>query len=682
MKKQKFILFVSAALFVLMASFVLIGSYYTSKIPFISTTGFYIDGIDYDDPDLISAWAESYNGQDKQQIHCYQQYRSSVDYIYQDWRKDLRFVLKADIVSLEMPDSIWNKIDTIWFKTGKSVIKYDKNKMLDDWICTKTDSLIKFTSGQSQIPINTFQDGFQSFWDTKLLYVFKVNHLVLTALILAVCLFLFYFRYEFRLLLKRNCQNMRIKITKNKIFWAKLFVIVAGIITAFILVEVSLRILGYYHNKKHIVKNFTVAINTENTIICLGDSFTEGYGSSKGNAYPDVLQNLLNSESQINYIVANFGQSGKNTTQIKDEFFRYLDNHTPELVVLMAGSANYWNYYGFEDHNKFIYQIRTFKLIKLLWNELFVKTKFCDYTRPLFYTEEDYVKNRSEFHESIKNNSTGRSLMEPNDTLSFYSDRDLIYHKILYDENICSDTAFVSDLSTDLQQLYYIAVIAKVGEDVSINYFNSDYFRALYYYAKSFLVNAELRKKYLYLSVNEFPYLEDVYYQLLRSNYILPVLPKDFNQNRVCIADSMDFYRVKFGEEIDVSKLEDVKIVESNELNIETKKINIWVKNDLEDIILRCREKGIKIILMTYPFKYEEPLYWPVNDIIRELSVLYNIKLIDNFEIFKKNNSDTETLYVSDGHCNNKGYELMSKEVFNVLKKEKLLKGLNNTDVE
>jgi lysophospholipase L1-like esterase len=117
-------------------------------------------------------------------------------------------------------------------------------------------------------------------------------------------------------------------------------------------------------------------------------------------------------------------------------------------------------------------------------------------------------------------------------------------------------------------------------------------------------------------------------------------------------------------------------------LSIETRKINSWVKNDLEDIIIRCREKGIKVILMTYPFKYDKPLYWPINDIIRELSVSYNVKLIDNFEIFKDIEKDKDTYFVSDGHCNDKGYRVISNEIYKLLKNEKLLKGLNNTDAE
>ncbi|MDD3859409.1 MAG: SGNH/GDSL hydrolase family protein [Bacteroidales bacterium] len=677
MRKSKFILFVSAFLFVFTVTTVIIGSYFTSKVPFISTTGFFIDGIDPDDPDLISTWAEYENTKIEKQIYCFQQYRSSVDYIFEDWRKDMRFVLKADIVIIEMPDSIWNKVNTIWFKSGKSVIKYEKSEMLEDWICTKNNSLIRFTSGESQIPMKTFADGFQSFWNTKLLNVIKVKYIVVTALLFAVLLCLFNFRYKFKPLLIRSYQKLKVNIAKNKKFWTKAFVVFAGTIIAFILVESSLRIFGYFHKRQHIVKNYSIAENSENIVICLGDSFTEGFGSTNGNTYPEVLERLINSESLIEYKVANFGQSGKNTTQIKDEFYRYLENHTPELVVLMAGSANYWNYYGYEDRNKFIYQLRTFKLIKLIWNELFVSYELTENSNDLFYTEENYKENRNEFYKLLQMNLP----VKIEDSIIYYADRDLIYYNFLYADSLCFDSIYLSGLENELKQFCLVLNFHK-GIDLNIESLDSQYFRALYYYIKSFKVQGMLKTKYLYLSINEFPYIEDVYYQLLITKDIMPVLPSDFKRNRVCILDSLNYYRTKFGEDIDLIKVAEVYIDENQELNIETKKINNWIKSDLEDIIIKCQEKGIKVVLMTYPFKYEKPLFWPVNGVIKELSVLYNIKLIDNFEIFKEIETDNESYYVSDGHCNDRGYSLISNEIFKLLKAERLLKGFDNNYVE
>jgi len=676
-RSSKYILFASIFLFIFTVTTVIFSSYFTSKIPFISTTGFFIDGIDSDDPNLISTWAEYENTKIEKPIYCYQQYRSSVDYIYQDWRKDMRFVLKADIIVIEMPDSIWNKVNTIWFKSGKSVIKYEKSEMLENWICTKTDSLIRFTSGQSQISLKTFADGFQSFWNTKLTYFIKVKCMVLIAFVFSILLFLFNFRYKFKPLLIRIYQKLRANIARNMKFWSKVFVFVAGTIIALILIESSLRILGYFHKRQHIAKNYSISENSENIFICLGDSFTEGFGSSEGNSYPEVLEELINSESTIKYKVANFGQSGKNTTQIKDEFFKYLENHTPELVVIMAGSANYWNYYGFEDRNKWIYQIRTFKLIKLIWNELFVSNKHTENCTPLFYTEENYQENRNEFYELLQMNLP----VKIEDSLSYYADRDMIYYNLLYADSLCFDSIYLSGLENELKQFCLVINFYK-GVDINIDSLDSQYLRALYYYLKSFSENPQLRKKYLYLSINEFPYIEDVYYQLLKSKCIMPVLPNDFEHNRVCIIDSLNYYRTKFGEDIDLIKVAEVDIDENLDLSIKTRKINSWVKSDLEDIIIKCQEKGIKVILMTYPFKYEKPLFWPVNGVIKELSVLYNIKLIDNFEIFKEIETDNESYYVSDGHCNDRGYSLISNEIFKLLKAERLLKGFDNIDVE
>lgn len=681
MRKPKYILFISASIFVLTIAFVIIESYLTSKIPFISTTGFYIEGIDPDDPNLISAWAESFDGNNKKQVYCLQQYRSSVDYIYQDWRSDMKFYLRAEIVSIEMPERIWDKVKTVWFKTGEHVFVYNKDQMIADWLYSKTESGVKFTSDISQVPINSFADGFHCFLNAKLFNIILAKYLIGINLLFALGLLILHVRIELKQFFKLMLQKSIKRIKKNKTFWTKFLVFFGGILVAFILLEASLRILGYFHKKQHIVKNYSIAEDSQNIVICLGDSFTEGFGSTEGNSYPEVLKKLINSESNIEYEVANFGQSGKNTTQIKDEFFKYLENHTPELVVIMAGSANYWNYYGFEDHNKLIYQIRTFKLIKLIWNELFGNEIGNENDGDLFYTEENYVENRNDFYEKFKADSYNKNVYRIKDSLMYYNNRDLIYYNILNADSLCFDSIFISGLDDELKQLCLIANFYK-GVDIDIDSLDSEYYRALYYYIKSMNESPNYKRKYLCLSINESPYFEDVYFQLLKTKFIIPVLPNDFERKRVCILDSLNYYRAKFGEDIDLIKAANVYIEEDLDLNIETEKINSWVKNDLEDIIIKCQEKEIRVVLMTYPFKSDKPIFWPVNNIIRELSISYNLKLIDNFNMFKKFKDNYDSYYVSDGHCNDRGYAVISNGLFKLLKDEKMLKGFENKNVK
>ena len=97
-----------------------------------------------------------------------------------------------------------------------------------------------------------------------------------------------------------------------------------------IILEIGLRILGILH-----LKNDALEKSPENagknctTIVCLGDSFTVGEGSSYGNDYPSQLERLLNARAGENcFRVVNRGMSGKNTSQVLDklDFIMELDS--------------------------------------------------------------------------------------------------------------------------------------------------------------------------------------------------------------------------------------------------------------------------------------------------------------------------------------------------------------------
>lgn len=644
-------------------------SFRTAKIPFISTTGFYIQGIDADDPNLISATSEYKSNQENQSIYCLQQYRSTDDYIYNYWRKDMRFHFKADCVSLEMPDSIWEKVSFVWFKTGSRVIKYDKNLMEKDWTVGKEDGQIKFTSGEKQISENTFREGFSCFWNTSIVFGIP-NKLPLSLLLLLLSSMIVYGLWvEIKIVLNVIFKKLKSQVKKHKVFYSRIFSVFAGIVTVFILLETSLRIIGYYHEKQNINKNYPLATDADRLIVCLGDSFTEGIGSSSKNDYPAVLDRLVKAEFGTDYQVANFGQSGKNTKQIKDEFINYLSVKNPEVVILMAGSANYWNYYGFEDKNEFIYNIRTFKLIKLLWNQVFSdKTVKETVDRSNCFSGQDYVLNRNKFDEKLYE----LALIADDDSAKNLTVRDSIYSLILSKSTQEFSAEYRNSLDSDLQQLLLIYDFNK-GSDIDIKLLTSNYYRSVYFYLLSTKSEHFFKMTNLFMALSECPYLEDAYYDLIKENIYLPISKPDFDENKICIADTILYYKTKLGLILPGAINRKVFIEESIDLNIENGKINRWVEEDLEEIIVTCRQKGIRLIIMTYPFKYQNPLYAPVNQILIDLSKKYHISIVDNFSIFDKISVDKDSYFVADGHCSDKGYKLIAENLFKLIKSEKML---------
>ncbi len=153
----------------------------------------------------------------------------------------------------------------------------------------------------------------------------------------------------------------------------------------------------------------------------------------------------------------------------------------------------------------------------------------------------------------------------------------------------------------------------------------------------------------------------------------MPLLPQDFDTKRVCINDTIAYYNLKFGFSTAQENIGQVFIEESTDLEIENGKINRWVEEDLEDVIVACQKKGIKLIIMSYPYKYENPVYAPVNSVLEGLAQKYKIIFVDNYSNFSNLTSQRNSYFVADGHCSDIGYEFIAKEVFSVIKSEKLI---------
>jgi lysophospholipase L1-like esterase len=77
------------------------------------------------------------------------------------------------------------------------------------------------------------------------------------------------------------------------------------------------------------------------TVVCLGDSWTEGAVDGR---YPEMLEQRLNQrEKRRRYRVVNLGLSGTNSSQAFRRLVSWLDELHPDLVVVMTGNNDHWN---------------------------------------------------------------------------------------------------------------------------------------------------------------------------------------------------------------------------------------------------------------------------------------------------------------------------------------------------
>lgn len=85
------------------------------------------------------------------------------------------------------------------------------------------------------------------------------------------------------------------------------------------------------------------------SILCVGDSWTEGVGARTGQGYPEQLAALLAAGGDTQ-IVVNRGVAGSNSSQVRSRLAYELETYKPRAVVILAGNNDHWN---FADSNYF-----------------------------------------------------------------------------------------------------------------------------------------------------------------------------------------------------------------------------------------------------------------------------------------------------------------------------------------
>jgi acyl-CoA thioesterase-1 len=82
----------------------------------------------------------------------------------------------------------------------------------------------------------------------------------------------------------------------------------------------------------------TPALATPTTVLCLGDSLTEGYGLSKEEAWPAVLEGLIKSSGRTDVTVINAGISGATSASALSRLKWHLKTiKKPAIVILELG---------------------------------------------------------------------------------------------------------------------------------------------------------------------------------------------------------------------------------------------------------------------------------------------------------------------------------------------------------
>ena len=70
---------------------------------------------------------------------------------------------------------------------------------------------------------------------------------------------------------------------------------------------------------------------------------------------------------------------------------------------------------------------------------------------------------------------------------------------------------------------------------------------------------------------------------------------------------------------------------------------------------------------MNYPILNKSSLSYSVNQILSDLATKHDFPFVDNTQIFDTITTDQLSYFISDGHCSDKGYKLMARNIFKTM---------------
>jgi tetratricopeptide (TPR) repeat protein len=422
----------------------------------------------------------------------------------------------------------------------------------------------------------------------------------------------------------------------------KVIVFFVGLTAIILLVEISLRILGFGYSKDAYYDTRLLLDDKQYTILCIGDSYTWGAGAPKDMSYPRQLEDLLNLALDDKRIkVINRGKPAQNTTQLIDEIQYDINAIRPNLIILMTGDANKWNFFGYQKYlkrkslfsvlNDQIYRVRIFKLVKLLCFD--IKTR----SKSEIFIDNKIMKTTKIYKHSNKNNKSyykGSVSRAKNYGIS-YNDTGWAYkNQGEYDKALM---CFKEGLKANPADSRNYSAIGWIYID------QGEYDKALKWLKAGIKMNP--------VDTNGYNGIGRIY--------------KDQGKYR----EAIEFF--KNSEKFNPELKDFIKMFEAGE-NINVKIVD-WVSDDIEKIIKICKENQVTIMLQDYPEHAE------FSDVFKNIALKHSIFFVDNYQIFREmwnRGFNRNDYFVTDGHCNSKGYAIMARNLYDKI----IVESIFNTD--
>jgi len=423
-------------------------------------------------------------------------------------------------------------------------------------------------------------------------------------------------------------------IKMKRILRKILYISLPSIFVFLLILELCLRVGGWAYLRQHHPETYEeIKVFEQNkfTILCLGDSFTFGAGTSPENSYPRQLARLLKKNINKDINVINVGRLGNTSSLLLNNFKKDIAKYNPDIVIVMIGLNNFWNLEDssyfilykdkagyFEKINNVLSHLRIYKLIKIGCLN-YINSK-----------KSDLNKMRAKISEES-------SRLSPLGAELFLKGRYDLAEETLQQAVVLDKNNYASHLW--LAHIYNARSEFKKGRE-------------------------ELWKAIE--TINEWD--NNLVYDVICR---VPI-KKNSATAKIELGKIKSYFETKYSKDSEKKKSL-VKIIDARLALLEDERIlQRILEYDLQEIIKIAKRQGVTLILQTYPHDGLS-LY----DIFQKVSARFNILLIDNFMVFKKieKYGDIGAFFMPDKHCSDKGYRIIAENIYRVLIEHKFLPG-------
>jgi len=400
----------------------------------------------------------------------------------------------------------------------------------------------------------------------------------------------------------------------------------AGTVMVLTLLEVSLRILGACYAKASVSDRRQ---GGDFRILCVGDSVTFGLGAPRDQSYPAQLERLLNrTYTNRQFVVINRGRPGMNSWELRQALSQQIAETAPDVVMLLAGGANLWNFKGHGDS-------RVHSGPRMRWGEILQKSSV--YQLIALVVRES--RNTPPLHAVEKVDQTvllpDRPWADPYNATNAIREKEEQQCLLLFNQGC--QRMWTKD--------YTEAVICfeqAISEYPSL----PDGYIGLgwtYYHQGAFDNAIRWFKQGV---ARDDPNDGNCYDGIVQSFLATERYP-----------DAIDFFRAEAHRSQQAVDLLRAFNLRKNGL-LSDGYMDEWLTRDLKSILETCRREDVQLVVQTYPSAVSP------NHQLRSLALRNGLPIADHCRCFmsflESQEMDPNELFVPDGHPNAKGYGLMA----------------------